>query len=713
METTPNILSAVLKIKRGEPLPLGSSITPHGINFALYSKHATKVTLVLFITGEEEELTEIPLDGKKNKTGHIWHICIEGINMDTIRYGFRVGMDNNPNPNVFRYNYDHVLVDPYAKALSGGSNWGQPEFRHGEKITNEVSVRKRRSIIIDDEFDWGDDRQLNTPLHETIIYELHVRGFTQHESSGADNPGTFIGLTEKIPYLKELGVTAVEFLPVYEFEETDSDRTNPETGEKLLNYWGYHPINFFAPKASYAASNIGGLQVKEFKQMVKTFHEAGIEVILDVVFNHTAEGNELGYTYSYRGIDNPTYYIIEKDDGEYHNYSGCGNTFNCNQPVVRDMILDALRYWVMEMHVDGFRFDLASILGRASDGSVLSNPPLLERIAHDPVLANTKLIAEAWDAAGLYQVGSFPSWGRWAEWNGKFRDDIRKFVKSDAGMTTAIAQRLIGSPDIYSHSGRTPYHSINFITSHDGFTMADLVSYNDKHNMANGEDNRDGDNHNSSWNCGVEGPTNDPAILKFRRQQQKNFATLLFLSVGTPMMVAGDELGRTQKGNNNAYCQDNEISWMDWNLFEKNAELFRFFKLLIKFRKQHPLLNFRDYASHTGEDVHISYHGKKKNHPNFSWESRVLGFHVSISDCAILRTEDSIRDIYIMMNAHWEDQVFELPDPCCDNRQWYRCVDTHKTSPDDILESPILLENQKSYFVVSRSIVVLVSYRTS
>ncbi len=382
------------------------------------------------------------------------------------------------------------------------------------------------------------------------------------------NPGTFAGLIEKIPYLKKLGVTAVELLPVNEFEETDTDRANPFTGQPLVNLWGYQSTAFFAPNAAYSSNPDSGDQLREFKEMVRAFHQAGIEVILDIVFNHTAEGDEHGPTWSFRGIDNSTYYILECGSGKYQNFSGCGNTVNCNNPVVRDFIVDCLRYWVMEMHVDGFRFDLASILGRGEDGSVLQNPPLLERLAYDPVLANIKLIAEAWDAGGLYQVGSFPSWGRWAEWNGIFRDDIRKFVKGDAGMTSPLATRLLGSPDLYLSSAREPYHSINFMTCHDGFTMNDLVCYNEKHNLANGESNSDGTSANYSWNCGAEGSTDDAAINQLRLQQQKNFAAILLVSHGVPMILAGDEMGRTQQGNNNAYCQDNEISWIDWKLAE-------------------------------------------------------------------------------------------------------------------------------------------------
>ena len=470
----------------------------------------------------------------------------------------------------------------------------------------------RNAVVVDNDFDWGDDQPLNLPLVDSIIYEAHVRSFTVHSSSGVAHPGTYAGLIEKIPYLKQLGVTAVELLPVNEFEEGDTDRVNPFTGERLLNLWGYQPTAFYAPNTAYSSNRADGEQVREFKQLVRALHQAGIEVILDMVFNHTAEGDENGPTWSFRGIDNSTYYILDPDTGKYVNFSGCGNTVNCNNPVVRDFIVDCLRYWVLEMHVDGFRFDLASILGRGMDGRVLKNPPLLESLAYDPVLANSKLIAEAWDAAGLYQVGTLPSWGRWAEWNGIYRDDVRKFVKGDAGMTSALATRLLGSPDLYETSAREPYHSINFVTCHDGFTLNDLVSYNEKHNLANGENNTDGTDANYSWNCGVEGPTDDPAINQLRARQRKNFAAILLCSHGVPMFLEGDEIGRTQQGNNNAYCQDNEVSWLDWRMMASHADLLRFFRLMIAFRKRCPLLRRDSFQFHGEGGFHITWHGVKR-----------------------------------------------------------------------------------------------------
>ncbi len=490
---------------------------------------------------------------------------------------------------------------------------------------------------------------------------------------------------------------------MHEFEELDSDRLNPETGERLVNYWGYQPISFFAPNAAYSSRKGGSAPVHEFKQLVRSMHEAGIEVILDVVFNHTAEGNDLGPAFSFRGIDNSIYYTLNPRTGEYLNYSGCGNTLNCNHPVVRELIAECLRYWVMEMHVDGFRFDLASILGRGQDGSVLQNPPLLETLAHDPVLANTKLIAEAWDAAGLYQVGTFPAWSRWAEWNGKFRDDIRRFVRAEPGMVRALATRLVGSPDLYQTSSREPYHSINFVTCHDGFTLADLVSYDRKHNETNGENSLDGANDNLSWNCGAEGPTRSPEIRDLRNRQVKNFATILLLADGVPMILAGDEFGRTQHGNNNAYCQDNEISWIDWKLPKLNAGLHRFFQLLIAFRRRHSLLRTTSYLSLAGKAARkIEWHGVRLGEPDWSHESRSLAMH--LSGMSGSGSEDHI---YFIANAHWESHDFELPNT---GLRWRRFVDTSLNTPDDITdlgaEEPLVDDGH--YRVAPRATVVLI-----
>ena len=708
MPTTHDIQSRLFKVindnfdvSRGAPLPLGVSIKRDGINFSVFSKHATSVQLVLYTQGEHDPLIELRLDPRYNKTGDVWHIFIRGIDPG-IRYAYRMDRQPNTAPHIHYFNPAIVLLDPYAKAFSGSPQWGQLHNRRGQKVVSQKNTR--RCLVVDDDgFDWGFDQPLNTPLADSVIYEMHVRGFTQHHSAGAQHPGTFRGVIEKIPYLKKLGITAVELLPINEFEEGEGDRYNPQTGQRLLNFWGYNSIGFFAPKASYAHDNQNDGPVREFKEMVKALHEAGIEVILDIVFNHTAEGQADGPTYNFRGLDNGIYYIINPVTGEYHNYSGCGNTMNCNHPVVRDLIIDCLHYWVTEMHVDGFRFDLASILGRGQDGSVLANPPLIERIAGDPILANTKLIAEAWDAAGLYQVGEFPAWGRWAEWNGKYRDDIRRFVKSDAGMVPALAARLAGSEDLYEDDGREPFHSINFITSHDGFTLRDLVTYNDKHNLANGENNRDGTNDNYSWNCGTEGPTDDDAISNLRLRQMKNMAALLMLSHGVPMMLAGDELGRTQHGNNNAYCQDNEIGWMDWQRNRDSGDLLRFFQQLIHIRKEHPNLRRASYdRAHGAASPLITWHGTRLNQPDWSAGSRSLGMH--------LHSNPADFDMYLIANSYWDSLSFELPGTRS-GREWHRAMDTSLVSPEDIL--PIgkeeILQNQKIYTVGERSVVLLIS----
>ena len=521
-------------------------------------------------------------------------------------------------------------------------------------------------------------------MPDKVIYELHLRGFTVHASAGVESPGTYLGLIEKIPYLKDLGVTTVELLPVYEFDELEVDRVDPTTGEYLRNFWGYSPICFFAPKAAYAKNGRNGHQVAELKTLVRELHRAGLEVFLDVVFNHTAEkeGRPEDPTFSFRGLDNSIYYMLDPATGAPRNYSGCGNTLNCNHPLVRNLILDALRYWVTEMHVDGFRFDLASILGRGQNGEVLANPPLLEQIAGDPVLADTTLIAEAWDAGGLYQVGTFPSWGRWAEWNAKFRDEIRRFVRGEPGLTGKLASRLAGSADLYQASGRQPCHSINFVTCHDGMTLADLVSYQRKHNEANGESNRDGTDLEYAWNCGVEGPTSDADVVALRRRQARNLLTLLLLAQGTPMLLGGDELGRTQRGNNNAYCQDNEVSWLDWALLAENRELFRFVQTLIAFRRAHPVLRRRDFLRGGGTPTHprrdVAWHGVELDRPDWGPRARALAMHLAgehapSPDC----------DLYLAVNAGDAPLDFALPKPPA-GRRWWRVVDTARPSPQDI-----------------------------
>ncbi len=632
-----------------------------------------------------ESVFEIDLDPTIHKTGDVWHVLVRGIDVSSIAYGWRFDRTPNNNPLIHRYDSSLVLLDPYADAIIGGEKWG---------LGAPKPSQNPRCIIPPRHFHWDHDQPLNIPLVDSVIYEMHVRGYTVHGSSLVSKPGTFIGLTEKIPYLKELGITAVELLPVNEFEEGDTDRFNPALGTSLVNLWGYQPMGFFAPKASYAANPEWGGAVLEFKQMVKAFHLAGIEVILDVVFNHSCEGDERGPTRSFRGIDNPVYYIIDPVTGHYTNFSGCGNTMNCNHPVVRRMISDALQYWVTEMHVDGFRFDLASILGRGQDGSVLANPPLLEELANEPILAHTKLIAEAWDAAGLYQVGTFPSWGRWAEWNGLYRDDVRRFLRGDSGMVSSFATRLMGSPDLYLTSAREPYHSINFVTCHDGFTLNDLVSYDEKHNEANGEENRDGSNENFSWNHGVEGPTTDVEIQRLRLRQQKNFAAVLLLSQGVPMILAGDELGRTQLGNNNAYCQDNEVSWVNWEFTEKNECLLRFFRNLIAYRKESTLIRRKTYNS----GLKVTWHGVKQKCADWGEDSRSIAVELS----------DQKQHIFMVFNAYWEDLIFELP-ALSGSKKWKRLIDTSLETPSDIADpgKSYPLETQVSYPVTARSVVVL------
>ena len=685
-----SVITEDFGFERGHPLPFGATVARGGINFAIFSRHATAVTLLLFLPGSKVEMAAFPLDRHHNRTGDVWHAFVSGLNPG-IEYAYRI---EGRTGTRHRFDPHLCLADPYALALNSPRPWGNRTRRPRDAY--------RRALIVARDYDWGLDQPINRPMADSVIYELHVRGFTQDPSSQVRRPGTFRGLIEKIPYLLELGITAVELLPVTEFDEGDNERINPEDGSALRNFWGYHPLSFFALKAGYAADVGPGSEVNEFKDLVKAMHAAGIEVILDVVYNHSGEGDQRGPTYSMKGIDNSTYYMLASDGG-YRNFSGCGNTINCNHPYVRHFILDSLRYWVTEMHVDGFRFDLASILGRDQDGNVLASPPLLEQIAGDPVLADTKLIAEAWDAAGLYQVGSFPNWGRWAEWNGRFRDDIRRFVRGEPGMVGNLATRLAGSSDLFQ-SDREPGHGINFVTSHDGFTLADLVSYEDKHNLANGEENRDGDSHNLSWNCGHEGPVADAGIQALRDRQVRNFATLLLLARGVPMILAGDELGRTQGGNNNAYCQDNRISWLDWERGASHRSLMRFFRLLIAFRKSHKLLRYDSFTVREGLGAQIHWHGFRLGEPDWSQNSHSLAMHLR-GNAPGGRAED----IFLMANAHWEAHDFELPH--LDEGAWCVFVDTGKAGDEAIRELDALspLRDSRLYRVESRGLAVLVA----
>ncbi len=688
------------KLRHGKPFPFGATLVPRGVNFSIFSKHATSCTLVLFKKHANEPMVEIPFPNSF-RIGNVWCMVVFDLDCEDIEYGYR--MDGPFEPNVgHRFDKSKILLDPYAKAIGGRDVWGtKPDWDN---------IFQHRGRLVFEDFDWEDDCPLEIPMEDLVIYEMHVRSFTAHPSSGVKHPGTFAAITEKIPYLKELGVNCVELMPVYEFDEFENSKPNPVTGEMLYNYWGYSTVGFFAPKTGFAATGRFGMQVDELKSLIKELHENGIEVILDVVFNHTAEGNELGPTISFRGIDNQTYYMLTPE-GYYMNFSGCGNTLNCNNPIMRNMVLDCLRYWASEYHIDGFRFDLAAILGRDPWGVPLPSPPLLETLAFDPVLGKCKLIAEAWDAGGLYQVGSFPAYGRWAEWNGKYRDDLRKMLKGDMGMLGAVAQRLQGSPDMYEYSGRGPSASINFITCHDGFTLYDSFSYDDKHNEANGEDNRDGGNDNHSWNCGWEGTTDNPDIIALRKQLVKTALAVLMLSRGVPMILMGDEIGRTKNGNNNTYCQDNELNWLDWSLLETNDDLFRFSKNIIAFRNAHPVLRYHEHfhnADLVGSGcVDISWHGTQAWKADWSGTSRAIAFML----CGKHAKGGTVNDdrIYVAINTYWDALDFELPTPP-KGAKWHVAVNTSMPSPEDIYEFGMEPElgNQSNVLVGSRSIVVLV-----
>jgi len=709
-----------LVAETGKALPLGASLTHEGVNFAIFSRNATAVTLIIFESAEKDcPWIEIPLDKREHKTGNIWHCFIKGLEAGTC-YLYRVDGPYFPEKG-HRFNPYKTLIDPYAKAVTDLSDWdyavcsGFDSSKPGRDLSfsyEDDAAYQPRCIVVDNRFDWQGDMPINYPLRFSVIYETHVKGLTAHPNSGVEHPGTYKGVVEKIPFLKELGITSVEFLPVQEFNENEFPRTNPRTGEKLTNYWGYSTAAFFAPKGSYAADKTPGGQVKEFKEMVRELHKAGIEVILDIVFNHTAEGNEMGPTFSFRGLDNSIYYILNENKRYYQNYSGCGNTVNCNHPVVRTFIMDCLRYWVMEMHVDGFRFDLGSILGRDQSGRIMENPPTLEQIAEDPILSSTKIIAEAWDAGGAYQVGWFPG-GRWAEWNDKFRDNVRKYWRGDPKETRHLATRIAGSSDLYLRDGRKPFHSINFVTSHDGFTMKDLVSYNGKHNEENGENNGDGSDNNISFNYGVEGHTYDPVIKILRDRQLKNFIATMMVSLGTPMILGGDEFGRTQNGNNNAYCQDNEISWYNWNSFEKNQDLFRFTKEIIAFRLRHPGFMRPEFFTGRGGFYKaipdISWFNENGHAVNWEEVGHYLALRLLGSKADTLADRDD-NDFYIMFNPDTDLQNFVLADPP-PKKKWLRAVDTGLPSPKDIMlpgtEEPLL--SQRAYSVKARSMVILIS----
>jgi len=689
------------KLRPGKPLPFGATIVPGGVNFSIYSSHATGCELVLFKKHDPKPFARIPFRDDF-KIGNVYAMVVFDLDYENVEYGYVMDGPFDPAQG-HRFDKTKILMDPFAKAIGGRDEWGkEPDWN---------DIYQHRARVAFDDFDWEGDHPLEIPFEDLIVYEMHIRSFTCHESSKVEHRGTFAGIVEKIPYLRDLGVNCIELMPIHAFDEFEQSRISPVTGKRLMNYWGYSNVGFFAPKAGYAATGKFGMEMDELKNMIRELHKNGIEVLLDVVFNHTAEGNEMGPYISYRGIDNHTYYMLTSD-GYYFNFSGCGNTLNCNNPIVRNMILECLRYWASEYHIDGFRFDLASILGRDQNGAPMNNPPLLESLAFDPVLGKCKLIAEAWDAGGLYQVGSFPNWGRWAEWNGKFRDDIRRFIKGDPGLVGAVIQRVEGSPDLYRWQGRSTSSSINFITCHDGFTLMDLVSYDGKHNEANGEDNRDGSNDADSWNCGWEGPTEDSGTNFLRMKQIKNALTILMISQGIPMVLSGDEIGNTQLGNNNAYCQDNEISWLDWSLVEHNSDLFNFFKKMIAFRHAHPVLRSREHFRNTdyvGSGYpDISWHGTRAWYVDFSEQSRCIacllcGKHAKSGTC-----DDNT--IYVAMNMHWEMHGFELPSPPPGER-WHVFANTDVAPPQDIWDvgSEQPLDNEYEVLVGPRSVVVLVA----
>ena len=688
----------VFRLRYGHPLPFGASLVPGGINFSVFSSNATACTLVLFEKGTQRPFAEIPFP-PEFRMGDVFAMMVFDVDPDGIEYGYR--MDGPFNPHAgHRFDQRHILLDPFARAVGG-----RPVF--GER-SSTPDIFPHRGRIPENNFDWEHDRPLDLPVPELVIYELHVRGFTRHPSSGVAHPGTFDGLREKIPYLRELGINCVELMPIFEFDEHENFRCNPDTGEQLVNYWGYSTLAFRAPKAGFAARGQHSREVNELKDLVKAFHAAGIQVILDVVFNHTAEGDATGPVISFRGLDNKTYYLLAPN-GDYLNFSGCGNTLDCNHPVVRDFVLDCLRYWAAEYHIDGFRFDLASVLGRDSQGHPLPNPPLLESIAHDPVLAHCELIAEAWDAGGLYQVGNFPSYGRWMEWNGKFRDAARHFLRGDDGAVGEMVQRILGSPDLYQASGRKPAASVNFVTCHDGFTLADLYSYEKKYNLENGERNLDGGNDNLAWNCGTEGPSDDPEVNALRLRCVKNAFTLLLVSQGVPMLNMGDEVGRTQRGNNNAYCHDTEWNWLDWGLALRHAGLLRYTRLLVNFRRAHASLHRADWF--TGEDCigsgypDISWHGVKPDQPDWGEHSHSLAFMIcGQHDHAIGGTGEFF---YAAFNMHTEPLDFALP-VLPARWHWHVLADTNKPSPYDIHEPSAepRLEDQQKLVLAAKSCVL-------
>lgn len=678
------------QIRPGFFREFGAVAIPGGVNFTIHTHGATSCELLLFHRKAEEPYAVIPFP-ESYRIGFCYSMIVFDLDIEEFEYAYRLDGPYDEKKGL-RFDKNKILLDPYARAVTGQSQWGHVNnAQHGY-----------RARVVHSNFDWGDQRHHSIPMEDLIIYELHVRGFTMDESSGVKHHGTFEGLREKIPYLKELGVNAVELMPIFEFDEMRDVRLIDEN--ELIDFWGYNPVSFFAPNTSYCFSMEYNREGLELKTLIKDLHDNGIEVILDVVFNHTAEGNEFGPCFSFKGFDNNIYYMLTPD-GHYYNFSGCGNTLNCNHPVVRDMILECLRYWVIEYRVDGFRFDLASILGRNDDGTPLSQPPLLRSLAFDSILGNVKLIAEAWDAGGLYQVGSFPSWKRWAEWNGRYRDDMRRFLKGDDFLAQTAAARITGSPDLYDPAYRGGNASINFLTCHDGFTLYDLYSYNQKHNEANGWGNTDGTDDNNSWNCGVEGETDDPAILALRKRLMKNACAVLLCSRGTPMFLSGDEFADTRYGNNNPYCQDNLISWLDWSLLKKNKDLFDFFQYMIQFRKDHPVIRKDLEPSYLGVPA-MSTHGLTPDETNFSGDSHVVCVRFAGYNEATQK-EDLV---YLAVNSGWFPVTLTLPE-LPEHYKWKVAVNTgdpkcqffHKNSMPTI-ESKIFLGERSVIIFVATAI---------
>ncbi len=660
------------RLEPGSPAPFGVSHTPEGVNFALYSKYASEVILCLFNYDTLDPICEIPFDINSNKTGDVWHGLIHGI-PERVCYGYRLKKSKGKLYKRY-FNQEHIILDPYAKALKTSSTWGDREFPYSPL----------GALQPPDEFDWEGDKPLNIPLNELVVYEMHVRGFTCDSSSQVQHNGTYLGIIEKIPHLVDLGVNAIELLPIFEFNECEYNRFNPISGKQLQNYWGYSTVNFFSPMNRYATGNDLGQALKEFKQMVKELHKNGIEVILDVVFNHTAEGNEEGPIYSFKGIDCGSYYIVDQKY-KHQNFSGCGNTFNCNHPVVREFIKSCLQYWVTEMHVDGFRFDLATVFMRGNHGEPLSKPPIIDGLSEDPILANTKLIAEPWDAGGLYSLGGFsPDTNRWSEWNDKYRDSVRRFIKGDRGEKRSFAIRLCGSDDVFNHD-RSPTRSVNFITSHDGFTLSDLVSYNTKDNTSNSENDQDGHPHNISWNCGEEGHTDNVEVIALRERQKRNFHLALMVSQGIPMLLMGDEYGHTRYGNNNSWCQDSELNWFLWDSINTNSGFYRFYKELIHFRKRHPILHRDNYLSE--EDV--DWHGTIPFQPNWEGDTQFIAY--------TLKDTNSEYQLYIAFSMHHQEIECQIPETEGE-QQWKMIVNTSNPVPEDYIDeahAPIVSKSIK------------------